>query len=185
MTMTAPSHVAPTIPGPDPRTRAPRFKLPAGSCDCHAHLFGPQDRYAYDPKRRYTPPDATLDDYIEMLSALGVERGVLVQPSVYMTENVALLDALALKRFPLRGVVVVEPSVTDAELERMNALGVRGIRLNLRFENGASADVAPVLAKRIAPLGWHLQFRIDAKDFPTVESMLQSLPVDIVVDHIG
>jgi 2-pyrone-4,6-dicarboxylate lactonase len=175
----------PTIPGPDPDTRAPRFRLPPGACDCHAHIFGPQTRYAYDPKRRYTPPDATPADYTRMLRRLGVERGVLVQPSVYMTDNTALLDALAETRFPLRGVAVVDETVTDAELARMDALGVRGLRLNLRFENGAPGDIAPRLAARVAPLRWHLQFRINAEDFPSIEPMLDAMPVDVVIDHIG
>lgn len=64
MSRVAEQFAAPTIPGPDPNTRTPRLKLPPGSCDCHAHLFGPQTRYRYDPKRRYTPPDASLSDWI-------------------------------------------------------------------------------------------------------------------------
>ena len=113
---------APTIPGPIAETREPKLGLPPGSCDCHAHIFGPQSRYRYAPKRRYTPPDATLDNYIRMLKTIGVERAVLVQASVYMTDNSAILDALAKKRFALRAVVAVNDSVTDAELARMNAL---------------------------------------------------------------
>jgi 2-pyrone-4,6-dicarboxylate lactonase len=175
----------PTIAGPDPNTRAPRLRLPSGSCDCHAHVFGPQDRYPYDPKRRYTPPDALPSAYIKMLRTLGIERAVLVQPSVYMTDNSALLDALVDQRFPLRGVAVVDGTVSDGELERMNALGVRGLRLNLRFANGAPVEAAPRLAARIAPLRWHLQFRINAEDFPSVEAMLDAMPVDVVIDHIG
>lgn len=178
-------YTEPTIPGADPNTRKPRLRLPPGSCDCHAHVFGPQSRYRYAPNRRYTPPDATVQDYIRMLTTLGVQRGVLVQPSVYMTDNTAMLDALAESGFPLRGVAVVKADVTDAELARMHELGVRGLRLNLRFENGAPADIAPKLAARVAPLGWHLQFRINSADFVNVEAMLDKLPVNIVIDHIG
>ena len=185
--MNSPAHkfAEPTIPGPDPDTKTPSFKIPAGACDCHAHLFGPQDRYDYDTRRQYTPPDASLAEYEKMLKTLGVDRGVLVQPSVYRTDNSALLDALAESNIPLRGVVVVEPTISDAELKRMHDLGVRGVRLNLRFENSAAGDIAPALAKRIAPLGWHLQLRINAEDLPIVETVLLTLPVDIVVDHIG
>lgn len=176
---------APTIPGPDPDTRRPRIAMPEGACDCHAHLFGPQTRYRYDPKRRYTPPDATLADYLRMLETLGVARGVLVQPSVYMTDNSLLLDALAENRFPLRAVAVFGPEVSDRELERMHALGVRGVRLNLRFAAGVSGDIAPRMAERIKPLGWHLQFRINPEDFISVERMIETLPVDTVIDHMG
>ena len=178
-------YVSPTIPGPDPDTRKPKVIVPPGSCDCHAHIFGPQNEYPYDPKRRYTPPDALMPSYLKMLHTLGIERAVLVQPSVYMTDNSKLLDALRETNFPLRGIAVVNENVTDKELEEMHAAGVRGLRLNLRFENGMPSDIAPQLAKRIAPLGWHLQFRIDAHDFVNVESMIEKLPVNIVIDHIG
>lgn len=176
---------APTIPGPLRTTRVPNLQLPAGSCDCHAHLFGPQRRYPYHPDRRYTPPDALLEDYVAMLRTLGVERGVLVQPSVYMTDNRLILDTLAREAFSLRAVAVVDATVSDAELRLMDKLGVRGLRLNLRHSNGVPADIAPRLAARIASLGWHLQFRIDSRDFVVVEPWLATLPVDVVVDHIG
>lgn len=184
-TPAAEQYARPTIPGPDPDTRRPKIKLPPGACDCHAHIFGPQARYRYDPKRRYTPPDAPISDYLRMLRTLGIERAVLVQPSVYMTDNSALLDALRETDFPLRGVAVVTDNVTDRELQAMHALGVRGLRLNLRFEAGVPPETAPRLAARIAPLGWHLQFRINPGDFVNVEPMLERLPVDIVIDHMG
>ena len=176
---------APTIAGPIAETRRPKIALPEGACDTHAHVFGPQSRYAYDPKRRYTPPDALPADYIRLLKTLGFSRGVLVQASVYMTDNSAMLDALAETDFALRGVVATDASVTDAELERMHSLGVRGLRLNLRHSNGAGADEAPSLARRIAPLGWHLNFRITRENYGEMRRMLDQVPVDIVVDHIG
>lgn len=185
MSRVAEQFAAPTIPGPDRNTRRPMLKLPPGSCDCHAHLFGPQTRYRYDPKRRYTPPDASLSDYLRMLQTLGVERAVLVQPGVYMTDNSLLLDALAENRVPLRGVAVFGPEVSDRDIERMHRLGVRGVRLNLRFEAGVSGNVAPRIAERIEPFGWHLQFRINPEEFVTVEPMIEQLPIDVVIDHIG
>jgi 2-pyrone-4,6-dicarboxylate lactonase len=184
MSLTA-EYAKPTIPGPIAATTPPKFKLPPKSCDCHAHVFGLQSRYAYDPKRRYTPPDAPIGDYCRMLRVLGVERAVLVQPSVYMTDNTALLDTLAEAAMPMRGIAVVGDNVSDKELERMHALGVRGLRLNLRFDNGIGADIAPALARRIAPLGWHLQFRIMSENYADVLRMLDELATDIVVDHIG
>jgi len=185
MSKVATSIAVPTIPGPIAATRKPRFTLPRGTCDCHAHLFGPQTKYPYAAGRRYTPPDATSGDYIRMLRTLGVDRAVLVQPSVYMTDNAVILDALAENKFPFRAVAVVSDEVTDAELARMHKLGVRGLRVNLRNSNGAPADIAPKLAARIAPLGWHLQFRINADDFVGIGPMLRALPVDFVIDHIG
>ena len=177
--------VSPTIPGPIADTRKPKFVMPRGACDCHAHLFGPQTKYAYAANRRYTPPDATADDYIKMLQAIGVDRAVLVQPSVYMTDNTVILDALAENKFPFRAVAVVNNEVSDAELARMHKLGVRGLRLNLRNSNGAPGDLAPRLAARIAPMGWHLQFRINAEDFTAIGPMLRALPCDFIIDHMG
>lgn len=182
----ATTRAAPTIPGADPDTRKPRLALPAGSCDCHAHIFGPQGKYPYHPARPYTPPDALLPDYLKMLRTLGVDRAVVVQPSVYKTDNSKLLDTLRESDFPLRGIAVVDEAVTDAELEAMHAAGVRGLRLNLRTGNsGAPAEVAPRFARRVAPLGWHLQFRIKPEDFVGAEAMIEKLPVNVVIDHIG
>ena len=185
MSTNNPTLVAPTIPGPIAATRKPQVQMPRGACDCHAHLFGPQSKYAYAADRRYTPPDATADDYISMLQLIGVERAVLVQPSVYMTDNAVILDALAENKFPFRAVAVVNDGVTDAELARMHALGVRGLRLNLRNANGVPGDLAPRIAARIAKYGWHLQFRINAEDFVSIGPMLRALPVDFVIDHMG
>jgi 2-pyrone-4,6-dicarboxylate lactonase len=178
-------YTKPTIPGQISGAIQPQFEMPPGACDCHAHIFGPQSRYSYDPKRRYTPPDALITDYVRMLTVLGVDRGVLVQPSVYMTDNTALLDGLVESPIPMRGIAVVGADVTDAELERMHVAGVRGLRLNLRHDNGVGADIAPALARRIAPLGWHLQFRIMSENYDSVLRSLDDLAVDIVVDHIG
>ena len=176
----------PTIPGADPDTRKPRIALPPGSCDCHAHLFGPQEKYPYESSRRYTPPDASMDDYLKMLGVLGVERAVLVQPSVYGTDNSMMLDALRATQFPLRGIAVIDDEISDAELAAMHEAGVRGLRLNLRAKGSASPeDVAPRVAQRIAPLGWHLQLRINPQDLANAEALVDKLPVPVVVDHFG
>jgi predicted TIM-barrel fold metal-dependent hydrolase len=183
---TAGEYAAPTIPGPDPHPRKPGIPIPPGACDCHVHVFGPQSRYAYDPKRRYTPHDAPLSDYARVLERLGFERAVLVQPSVYGKDNAMMLDALRGAGMPLRGIAVVDNGVSDRELEDMHAAGVRGLRLNLRSKDaGAPGEVAPQIAKRIAPLGWHLQFRIKPEDFADAEAMIEKLPVNVVIDHIG
>ncbi|NLS06074.1 amidohydrolase family protein [Rhizobium sp. P32RR-XVIII] len=177
--------VPPTIPGPDPNPRKPHVSIPALACDCHAHVFGPQTRYKYSPSRRYTPADALLPDYVHMLRVLGFGRGVLVQPSAYMTDNTALLDALAESEFPLRGIAVVEPTISDSELERMNTLGVRGLRLNLKNANGMDEAGALRIAQRIKDLGWHIVLRIDSDDLDATERLIDKLPVDVAIDHFG
>jgi len=181
---------APLCAGPDPDTRSPRFLLPAGSTDCHAHVFGPVARYPYSAGRVYTPPDASPADYWRMLRTLGVTRAVLVQPSVYGTDNRAMLDALAAYPGCMRGVAVVEEWITDAELERLHAAGVRGIRFNIvdvkAEEKGRlPIDVVRRMAERVRPLGWHVQFLMHVADFPGLDAMFAGFPTDIVIDHFG
>lgn len=176
----------PSCQAPDRNPRPPAEQPPAGAADTHAHVFGPASDYAYAPERRYTPPDSPLPEYMALLDTLGLARGVIVQPSVYGTNNSATLDALRAQPERLRGVAVVGPEVSDAELAEMDRLGVRGVRLNLLF-SGAGLDftVAERLAERLAPLGWHLQVLIDISEFENFAARLSRLPVDIVVDHMG
>ena len=169
---------APTILAPDSNTRTPKLKLPPGSCDCHAHVFGPQDKYPYAPKRAYTPHLSPIADYLRMLNTIGVERAVLVQSISYGTDNSAMLDALSTAGVSLRGIAVVDDQVTDRELERLHGLGVRGLRIR-------SLESALNISARIAPLGWHLQIRVDSSEFGEVERLLEKLPVDVIIDHIG
>lgn len=181
---------APLCAGPDPDTRSPKFLLPAGSTDCHAHVFGPAARYPYSPHRIYTPPDASPADYWRMLRTLGATRAVLVQPSVYGTDNRAMFDAMAAYPGRMRGVAVVEESVADAELERMHAAGVRGIRFNIvdvkAEEKGKLAlDAVRAMAQRVTPLGWHVQFLMHVDEFPGLDTMFAGFPTDVVIDHFG
>lgn len=164
--------------------------MPALSCDSHAHLFGPVDSFPYNADRSYTPPDATCEDYVHLLDTLGFQRAVLVQPSVYATDNRRMCDALAAATLnnagiEWRGIAVVDESVTDPELERLDQLGVRGVRLNLLFRGGIGFTTAAALARRIKPLGWHLQFLVDISRFEGLAARLEELPVESVIDHMG
>ena len=120
-----------------------------------------------------------------MLGTLGIDRGVVVQPSVYGTDNAATLDALRQCGDRLRGVAVVDEEINDDRLSEMHALGVRGLRINVLFAGGVGIDQAQRLAKRVAPLGWHLQFLIDISATPDFARKLAALPVDSVIDHMG
>lgn len=177
---------APTIPGPKPETTPPQVKFPSRSCDCHAHVFGPQGRYPYLPDAGYIPPDALVDDYVRMLRAIGCERGVLVQPSIYGTDNTLLLDTLRADVFTLRGVVVLGPKVTDTELQEMHRLGVRGVRINLASVTpGLAIEHTLALGPRLKELGWHMQFYVDLKKMPDIADKLARLPITVVIDHFG
>lgn len=177
---------APTVPGPDPEPRKPKVKFPTRACDCHARVFGPQSRYPYVPDAAYIPPDARIDDYVGMLRAIGCERGVLVQPSIYGTDNSLLLDTLRSDVFTLRGVVVIESTTSDMELQQMHHLGVRGVRVNLASETpGPTIEHAQALGPRLKALGWHMQFHIDLNKMPAALNKLAKLPINVVIDHFG
>lgn len=177
---------APTIAAPDPNTRTPRVRFPAGACDCHAHVFGPQARYAFASNAAYIAPDSPTENYVRMLKTLGCERAVIVQPSVYGTDNSATLDALRSGLFDFRGVAVVRPDVSDRELQAYHEAGIRGIRVNLSSATpGMTLDQARAMVPRLKALGWHIQFFLDIKTMPDAEAQLGSLDITIVIDHFG
>ncbi|MFZ9550880.1 MAG: amidohydrolase family protein, partial [Hylemonella sp.] len=180
---------APPCAAPDFAPRQPQLKVPAGSCDCHAHILGPAARFPYSDERVYTPPDCLLADYRAMLTALGLARAVLVQPSVYSSDNRVLLNALDAMQGAWRGVAVVEPDVSASALQEMHAAGVRGVRVNV-VDVQSNKGVLPLnqlrgLAERIAPLGWHMEFLLHVHEFPRLDQQLAGFPVDVVFGHLG
>lgn len=166
--------------------KPPKVKAPARSCDCHFHIFGPAERYPFTTPRSYTPPEASVAQYRAMAQTLGIERMVIVQPSVYGTDNRCTFDALAeFGRERCRVVAVVDDSVSEAELKRMDAAGVRGVRFNLVTKGGPPRHMVEAVARRIAPLGWHLQVFVEGGQLPDLAPVLQALPLPVVVDHMG
>ncbi len=164
--------------------RKPRLITPPKACETHSHIFGPADKYPRFPGRK---PNwsASLEAYESMLQRLGMERCVIVQPSLYSTDNRCTLDAirhLGLSR--ARGVVVTKKDIRHAELQQMHDAGVRGLRFYLIVDDFKMSD-APEMARRIAPFGWHLQVQDRANWLPEAIPILEKLPVDIVIDHIG
>jgi predicted TIM-barrel fold metal-dependent hydrolase len=176
-------------PPPDRDPRPPRTRLPPGACDTHAHICGPATAFPYANERIYTPPDSTLEDYLHLLATLCVERAVLVQPSVYGTDNRALLDALSRHRSGLRGVAVVKPDIDVSELRALNDAGIRGVRFNLVDHTGernvVPENIITALARMIAPLGWHIEFLVNLDEAPRFAEQISGLPVDVVVGHLG
>jgi len=159
--------------------------MPAGACDCHAHVLGPPEIYPYVEERSYTPPTATLEAYQSLHRVLGIERAVVVQPSVHGTDNRVTLDAIAGYGPNARGVAVVDATVDDRELVRLNDRGIRGLRLNVLFGGGVGMHALEALAERIADMGWHVQLLVDARDLVELAPRLRRLTVPVVVDHMG
>ncbi|MFC4352521.1 amidohydrolase family protein [Fodinicurvata halophila] len=179
----------PVTPDPVANPARPSTPLPAGACDSHAHVFDPQGRTPLAPNREYSPSHAPLDRYEALLRHLGFERAVLVQPSVYGTDNSFMVECLETKGptgdDSFRGIAVVDSSVTDTDLETMQRVGVRGIRINLVYGGGVDLEVLNSLGTRLASLGWHVQFLVDLSKLPDFASRVDDLPVPFVVDHIG
>jgi predicted TIM-barrel fold metal-dependent hydrolase len=180
---------APVCMAADAAPRAPAVALPSGACDCHAHICGPAAAYPYVAERIYTPPDATPDAYRHLLAVLGVERAVLVQPSVYGTDNRAMLAALRAAGPGFRGVAVVEPDIAEREVEALHRAGVRGVRLNLvdrrEGRNAVPLDLVRTLAQRIAAFGWHIEFLVNLDEAAGFAAAVAALPVPIVLGHLG
>ena len=174
----------------------PKFAMPKGACDAHMHVFettptfpGKPDRYPSVPDANYTLPDGGLHHYLKLMPVLGIDTFVIVQPSFYGTDNSCLIDALGEAGDVARGVVNIEATTSDAELERLHAAGVRGVRLDL-FKR-AKLPIAEVqayirtMAARVAPMGWHLQFYTPGSIVRDSMDMLAELEIEFVVDHMG
>ena len=152
-------------------------------------------RYPLAAQRVYTPPDCVASDYRRMLATVGIDRAVLVQPSVYGSDNRLLVDTLAGDPSHLRGVAVLGGDGSgsdDAELAALHAAGVRGVRVNLvdradRPGSGAGLPMAllKALAARVAPLGWHLELLVHADEHADGLPALGELPVPVVFGHFG
>jgi D-galactarolactone isomerase len=159
------------------------LKAPANATDCHIHI--------YDP--RFQPPvtkplNGTVQDYRLLQKRIGVSRVVIVQPRNYKTDNSVTVDAIRqLGIANARGVGVLHPAVTDAELKSLNEGGIRGIRFTVGNPQTAvvSIDMMEPLAKRIAAYGWHLQLNMDAQQIIDHADMLKRLPTALVFDHMG
>jgi 2-pyrone-4,6-dicarboxylate lactonase len=189
-TPVTPPGSAPLCAAPDPVPRRPKFALPPLACDTHAHICGPHARYEYFRDRVYTPPDCLLADYDRMLATLGVQRAVLIQPSVYDTDNRAMLDAMETAGPRLRGVAVVKDDVSERELRDFHDAGVRGVRVNIVDVKDRKAGTLPLealrrLAVKVKPFGWHMEFLLHVDEFPDLDRLLADFPVDTVYGHLG
>jgi len=179
--------LTPTIPGPDPDTKTPKFKLPPLACDAHCHIFGPHAKYPYAANRPYTPPDVPLEDFRALHARLGVGRAVIVNASVHCTDNRVALDAIAASGGTYRAVANMDDTITERELRGLHEGGFRGCRFNFVRHLGGVPDqrVFDRVIRMIAPLGWHVDLHFDAIDLPKYVDMLAQLPLPYTIDHMG
>ena len=164
-------------------TESPKLKAPANAGDCHMHIY--DAKYPTDPKATLKPADALVADYKLLQKRIGTSRNVVVTPSTYGTDNRVTLDAIAQIGPTARGVAVVDATVTDAELKRLNGLGIRGIRFNLVQAGATTAEMIEPLSRRVNDLGWHIQIHMKGEQIAGIEDLLLRVPSPIVFDHLG
>jgi len=176
-----------TIAAPDPNTRRPVYRAPPGSCDTHCHVFGPGNVFPYAATRKYTPPDAPKENLCELHDTLGLERAVIVQASCHGTDNAAMLDAIAASDGRYRGVCNADDSFTEKQFAELHAGGIRGVRFNFVKHLGGAPDLDKMRAiiSKVKQLPWHVELHFDAKDLLEYESVLDEIPLPVVIDHMG
>jgi predicted TIM-barrel fold metal-dependent hydrolase len=163
-------------------SEAPKFRVPANATDCHFHIY--DNRFA--PAAGGLPaPDATPDDYRALQARLGTSRGVVIQPSLYGIDNRPTLEGMAALGPNFRGVAVVNPSVSDAELHRMHALGIRGIRFNLAQAGATTLDMLEPLSRRVDALGWHCQINMPGEKIAAAADTFLKIRGKLVFDHLA
>jgi len=173
---------------PLPQTKV-TFEVPPGSCDCHVHVFGDPKQYPFFAGRTYTPETASVEQLRQLLSSLRLERVVIVQPSVYGTDNRCTLDGVRQIGARARGVAVIDEKTPESDLDAMAKAGVKGIRLNLT--QGGVSD--PAVARQRLEAGvaraknrnWHIQINTQLAMIEALSPQFLALPVPLVIDHFG
>jgi 2-pyrone-4,6-dicarboxylate lactonase len=178
---------APTCKAPDPNTRTPKYRPPAGACDAHCHIFGPAERYPYAPERTYTPPDAPLSAFVALQATLGLTRAVLVNASCHGRDNTVIVDAIARSGGRYRGIANADDSFSERDFETLHAQGFRGVRFNFVKHLGGVPDMGEFerVLSRIRPLGWHVDLHFDASDLLAYEPLFKKLELAFIIDHMG
>ena len=164
-------------------TEPPDLKAPANATDCHHHIY--DARFPAAPNAVLHPPDALVEDYRALQRRIGTTRSVIIQPSTYGTDNSCALAALAALGPAARMVAVVDTTVADTDLKRLDGLGVRGIRFNLAQAGATTPEMIEPLARRVAPLGWHIQINASADRIGEILPILERVPTPIVFDHLA
>ncbi|HXA57480.1 MAG TPA: amidohydrolase family protein [Candidatus Acidoferrum sp.] len=174
---------------PQPKTPV-NFDVPKEACDCHTHIFGDAKKFPFASGRTYTPESASVEEMRQLHRALHTDRVVVVQPSVYGTDNSCTLDTIRQLGPVARGVAVIDEKFTTADLDDMHRHGVRGIRINL--ETAGQAD--PAVAKQrfreaieqiATRKDWHIQIYTRPTVIVAIADDLASSPVPVSFDHFG
>jgi predicted TIM-barrel fold metal-dependent hydrolase len=166
-----------------------RFEVPSGACDCHTHIFGDSRRFPFAAGRTYTPEGASIGEMRGLHRALHTDRVVIVQPSVYGTDNACTLDAIRQLGTSARGVAVIDEKTPETTLDEMGRAGVRGIRLNLETAGVTDPTIARqrflTAVERVKGRGWHIQLNTRLSVVQGLEDLVMAAPVPVVFDHFA
>ncbi len=177
-----------TMTASQPKT-AIAFAVPSGACDCHVHVFGTAAAFPFTASRSYTPLPAEADELLALQQALRLSRVVIVQPSVYASDNSCTLDGMRRLGDRARGVAVIDDRTTNAALDEMHRAGIRGVRVNLETAGETDPDAArrnlAAAVERVAPRGWHVQVYTRLSVIARLSEAVAGLPVPVVFDHFG
>ena len=172
---------------PDPNPEALRFTPPPGTCDTHFHVYGPPHVFPYVEERLYTPPAAPIEHWFLIAKAVGIERGVLVQPNVHGFVTDVTLDAIAKSEGRLRGMIRADPELTPEMAKSLHARGIRGIRFNFarhlkgRFDAAQYEKIVSVAALQ----GWVVDLHIDADLIVERAELIRRTNAPVLIDHFG
>jgi predicted TIM-barrel fold metal-dependent hydrolase len=166
-----------------------RFDVPTGACDCHTHVFGAARRFPFTGERVYTPEPASIEEMRMLHRALRMDRVVVVQPSVYGTDNACTLDAVRQLGARARAVVVVDDKAAGALLDQMHRAGARGIRINLatagQTDPAAARRQLQAAARQLEGRGWHIQMYTGMAVIDAIRDQVAASPAPVVFDHFG
>ena len=166
------------------------FDVPPGACDCHVHIFGDPRRFPFSPSRTYTPEQASVEEMRVLHRALHMDRAVVVNPSVYGTDNSCTLDAVKQLGSAARAIAVIDEKTPEGALDEMDRAGVRGIRINL--ETSGQAD--PAVARQRFQAGvarikgrksWHIQVYARLSVIEGIADLIRAAAMPVVFDHFG
>jgi predicted TIM-barrel fold metal-dependent hydrolase len=173
--------------GPLATVSRPKWTIPAGAWDTHFHILGPQARFPYASTRKYTPPDATLGQCLELHETLGVERGLVVHANTHGFDNAVDMDAVERSNGRFLTVIRLNENATSLECERLHARGARGARFAFNPQHGGELDFNTFshVVNCIKTLGWFVELHFEGANIPDLEDWLKSIPATVVIDHFA
>ncbi len=165
------------------------FDVPALACDTHTHIFGDPAKFPFWSGRVYTPEPALPDEMASLHKALHLQRVVIVNPSIYGTDNSATLYGMKAYGASARGVAVIDDKTTESQLDAMAEAGVRGIRINLATVNQTDPGVGRTRLQtaldRVKRRNWHVQMYVASSIISGIKDVVMNAPVPVVFDHFG